>query len=190
MRQAGEQRIEAARQVVWDALNDPAVLARCIDGCEAMTRVADDAFRARVKARIGPLSATFDADIKLAYLDPPNGYRLEASAKGGPAGFGKGTASVALAPDGAGTLLRYEAEGSVGGKLAQVGQRLVDAAARKMADDFFRRFGEIVAAPKPAEAAAAPTAGEPAPRLSFGVVAAALVGLIAFLAAVVLLVKG
>lgn len=192
MRQAGEQRIGATRQRVWDALNDPEVLARSIEGCEAMSRVSDDAFKARVKARIGPLSATFDADINLADLDPPNGYRLEASAKGGPAGFGKGTASVALAEDGDATLLRYEVEGSVGGKLAQVGQRLIDAAARKMADDFFARFSEIVA-PSPSgpasEPAAAPAAGEAAPRLSFGVVAAAVVGLIAFLAVVVLMVR-
>jgi len=161
MRQAGEQRIEAGRQAVWDALNDPEVLARCIEGCEAMARVAEHAFQARIKARIGPLSAAFDAEIKLADLDPPNGYRLEASAKGGAAGFGKGTAAISLVPDGEGTLVRYEAEGSVGGKLAQVGQRLVDAAARKMAD----------------------------PRPSFGVIAAAFVGLIAFVAVVVLLVR-
>lgn len=191
MRQAGEQRIGAGRQRVWDALNDPEVLARSIEGCEALSRVADDAFKARVKARIGPLSATFDADIKLADLDPPRGYRLEASAKGGAAGFGKGRASVALEEDGEATLLRYEVEGSVGGKLAQVGQRLIDAAARKMADDFFARFSEIVA-PSPAQPASEPTAvsaGEAAPRLSFGVMAAAAVGLIAFLAVVVLMVR-
>ena len=85
MRQAGEQRVEAERQAVWDALNDPDVLARCIEGCEAMSRVAEDTFHARIRARVGPLSATFEAEIKLADLDPPNGYRLEASAKGGAA---------------------------------------------------------------------------------------------------------
>ena len=188
MRQAGEQRIEAGRQAVWDALNDPAVLARCIEGCEALSRVAEDAFQAKIKARIGPLSATFDAEIKLADLDPPNGYRLEASAKGGAAGFGKGSAAISLVPDGEATLLRYEAEGSVGGKLAQIGQRLVDAAARKMADDFFARFSDAVA-PRASQPAAAGPTGEAAPRLSFGVIAAAVVGLIAFVAVVVLLVR-
>ena len=188
MRQAGEQRVEAERQAVWDALNDPDVLARCIEGCEAMSRVAEDTFHARIRARVGPLSATFEAEIKLADLDPPNGYRLEASAKGGAAGFGKGTAAISLIPDGEGTLLRYEAEGSVGGKLAQVGQRLVDAAARKMADDFFACFSETVGSRAPEPAVAGPTGG-PAPRPSFGVIAAAFVGLIAFVAVVVLLVR-
>ena len=188
MRQAGEQRVEAERQAVWDALNDPDVLARCIEGCEAMSRVAEDTFHARIRARVGPLSATFEAEIKLADLDPPNGYRLEASAKGGAAGFGKGTAAISLIPDGEGTLLRYEAEGSVGGKLAQIGERLVDPAARKLADDFFASFREAVAA-RATTPAAAELAGEPGPRLSFGVIAAAFVGLIAFVAVVVLLVR-
>jgi carbon monoxide dehydrogenase subunit G len=145
MQQSGEYRIGAPREAVWRALNDPDVLAQCIEGCEAMTRTGDDAFQAKVKARIGPLSATFDADVKLADLDPPNGYTLLASVKGGAAGFGKGTAKVALADDGAATVLRYDVDGSVGGKLAQVGQRLIDGAARKMADDFFAKFGEMVA---------------------------------------------
>jgi carbon monoxide dehydrogenase subunit G len=188
MRLAGEQRIEAGRQAVWDALTDPEVLARCIEGCEAMSRIAHDTYHAKIKAKIGPLSATFDAEIKLADLDPPNRYRLEASARGGAAGFGKGTAAISLVPDGEGTLLRYEAEGSVGGKLAQIGERLVDPAAHKLAEDFFESFSEAVAPRAPEPAAAGPT-NEPAPRLSFGVIAAAFVGLIAFVAVVVLLVR-
>jgi carbon monoxide dehydrogenase subunit G len=144
MRQSGEYRIAAPADAVWLALNDPEVLSQCIDGCQSMSRTADDAFAATVKAKIGPLSATFTADVRLADLDPPNAYTLEASVKGGAAGFAKGTARVSLSQEGRETLLRYDIEGNVGGKLAQVGQRLIDAAARKTADDFFARFGEIV----------------------------------------------
>ncbi len=160
MRQAGQYRIGAPREAVWKALNDPRVLAGCIDGCQSMTRVGEDAFEASVKARIGPVSSLFTAQVKLADLDPAGSYTLQASVKGGAAGFGKGTAKVALAEEGGATLLSYEVEGAVGGKLAQVGQRLIDGAARKMADDFFAKFGEAVA-PAGAPAAAAP---EPAAR--------------------------
>jgi uncharacterized protein len=151
MQQAGEYRIAAPAETVWSALNDPEILARCIEGCQSMTRTADDAFAATVKAKIGPLSAVFTAEVKLADIDPPRSYTLEASVKGGAAGFGKGAAKVALSEDGGATLLRYEVEGNVGGKLAQVGQRLIDGAARKMADDFFSKFSEIVA-PTPSAA--------------------------------------
>ncbi len=145
MQQTGEYRIEATREKVWLALNDPQVLAQCIEGCQSMTKVADDAFTTSVKAKVGPVSATFGADLKLTDLDPPSGYTLNASVKGGAAGFGKGTARVSLADDGGVTILRYQVEGNVGGKLAQVGSRLIDGTARKMADDFFRKFGEVVA---------------------------------------------
>jgi uncharacterized protein len=145
VQQTGEFRIAAAREAVWRALNDPDVLRQCIDGCQNMTKLADDAYTATVKAKVGPVSATFTADLKLSDLDPPSGYTLNATVKGGAAGFGKGGARVSLADDGGATLLRYEVEGSVGGKLAQIGSRLIDAAARKMADDFFRNFGEVVA---------------------------------------------
>jgi uncharacterized protein len=158
VQQSGEYRIEAAREAVWRALNDPQVLARCIEGCQSMTRVADDAFAASIKAKVGPVSATFGADLTLTDVDPPAGYTLNASVKGGPAGFGKGAARVTLAEDGGATLLRYSVDGNVGGKLAQVGSRLIDSAARKMADDFFRKFREVVA---PA-ATSAPTEQTPA----------------------------
>ncbi len=137
MEQAGERRIAAPRARVWDALNDPEVLKRCIEGCEDLSKTADNAFHAVVRARVGPVSAAFEGDVTLADLDPPNSYTLEVSAKGGAAGFARGTARVTLADDGDGTLLAYKAEGRVGGKLAQIGQRLIDAAARKTADDFF-----------------------------------------------------
>ncbi|HEX3406894.1 MAG TPA: carbon monoxide dehydrogenase subunit G [Caulobacteraceae bacterium] len=147
MQQAGEHRIAAPRDKVWAALNDPAVLQRCIEGCEALERTGPDKLAARVRARVGPVSAVFAGDIALTDLDPPNGYTLGVSAKGGAAGFAKGQARVRLAEDGAATLLSYTAEGSVGGKLAQVGQRLIDAAARKTADDFFDAFAREVEGP-------------------------------------------
>jgi carbon monoxide dehydrogenase subunit G len=159
VQQTGEYRIAAARETVWRALNDPQVLARCIDGCQSMTKVADDVFTTSIKAKVGPVSATFGADLRLMDVDAPNGYTLNVSVKGGPAGFGKGAARVTLVDDDDGTtVLRYAVDGSVGGKLAQIGSRLIDGAARKMADDFFRKFGEAVTpggvvAPVPVEAA-------------------------------------
>jgi hypothetical protein len=145
VQQTGEFRIAAARETVWRALNDPDVLKQCIDGCQNMAKHSDDAYTATVKAKVGPVSATFTVDLKLGDLNPPSSYTLNGAVKGGAAGFGKGVARVSLADDGGATVLRYEVEGNVGGKLAQVGSRLIDAAARKMADDFFRRFGEVVA---------------------------------------------
>jgi uncharacterized protein len=145
VRQAGEFRVGAPRETVWRSLNDPDVLRACIDGCQSMTQLSDDAFSAVVKTKIGPVSATFNADLHLIDVDPPAGYTLQAAVKGGAAGFGKGVARVRLVEDGDATLLRYDVEGSVGGKLAQVGSRLIDAAARKMAEDFFGRLGESVA---------------------------------------------
>jgi hypothetical protein len=172
VQQSGEYRIGAPIAAVWQALNDPEVLARCIEGCQSMERTGDNAFRAVVKVRIGPVSAAFTGDVAMTDIDAPHGCTLSANAKGGPAGFGKGVAHVRLAEDGAAsTTLSYDVEGSVGGKLAQVGQRLIDGAARKMADDFFAAFGEAVApgasaavpAPEavPASGAATPSTGLP-----------------------------
>lgn len=159
MEQTGEYRIAANRDVVWDGLNDPAVLARCIDGCLSLERAAPDRFDARVKSRIGPVNATFDVELGLEDVVPPQHYTLRAQIKGGQAGFARGHAQVRLADDGDGTLLSYTVQGSVGGKLAQVGSRLIDAAARKMADDFFSAFQrELGGAPAP-DAAAATAAG-------------------------------
>jgi carbon monoxide dehydrogenase subunit G len=145
VQQTGEFRIAASRETVWRSLNDPEVLKACIDGCQSMTKRADDAFSAAVKTKIGPVSATFNADLSLTDIDPPSSYTLNAAVKGGAAGFAKGLARVRLLEDGDATLLHYEVEGNVGGKLAQVGSRLIDAAARKMAADFFGRFGETIA---------------------------------------------
>ena len=140
MDQSGEYRIPAARTEVWRALNDPDTLKRCIVGCQSMVKRDDGGFAAVVKARVGPVRATFNAVLDLADIDPPEGYRINVSVTGGPAGFAKGSATVKLAAVDDETMLRYSATGNIGGKLAQVGSRLVDGAARKMADDFFRAF--------------------------------------------------
>ena len=140
MEQQGEYQIAADRETVWSALNDPETLAACIPGCQAMEQVAEAEFAAKVKAKVGPVSATFDAEIVLNDLQPPESYTLSGSVKGGPAGFGKGEAKVQLTEAADGTVLTYQVKASVGGKLAQIGSRLVDGAARKMADDFFANF--------------------------------------------------
>lgn len=155
MEQTGEYRIAAPREQVWAALNDPAVLARCIEGCQSMERVGDDRFDAAVKAKVGPVSALFNAEIRLEDIEAPTAYTLNAQVKGGAAGFARGSARVELEAAGADTLLRYRINANVGGKLAQVGSRLIDAAARKMADDFFGAFGSELGG-------AAPVAPEPA----------------------------
>jgi len=142
--QTGEYRIAASRDEVWTALNDPVVLARCLDGCLSMEKIADDRFDARVKARVGPVRATFDAQLTLEDIEPPRSYTIVASVKGGPAGFARGSAHVNLTDEGAETLLQYMVNASIGGKLAQVGSRLIDGAARKMAEDFFSQFRDEV----------------------------------------------
>lgn len=138
--QAGEHRIAADRAAVWRALNDPAVLRRCIDGCKSMERRGEGVFAAVVKAKVGPLNATFNAVLRLADLQPPASYSIRVEAKGGPVGVGKGLAKVSLQADDGGTLLRYKASAQVSGRLAQIGSRLIDGAARKMAESFFAAF--------------------------------------------------
>jgi hypothetical protein len=123
-------------------LNDPEVLKSCIAGCESVERVSDTEFRVAMTARVGPVSAKFSGRILLADLVPPTSYRLTFEGQGGAAGFARGDAKVALAPDADGTRIDYSASAQVGGKLAQIGSRLVDAAAGKVADDFFARFVE------------------------------------------------
>ena len=146
MEQTGEHVIECARERVWEALNDPEVLKRCIDGCRSMEPVGDDRFAAAVVARVGPVRATFQAEIELRDVVPPVSYRLEVQVKRGVAGHAKGSATVELdAVADERTRLRYRIEGGVGGKLAQIGSRLVSGAARNFADRFFERFAEDVA---------------------------------------------
>jgi len=152
--QTGEYRIAAGLETVWRGLNDPEILSRCIDGCQSMEQAGDNEFVASVKAKIGPVSATFQALLNLEDVNPPTSYTLLANVKGGAAGFGKGTANVELREEGSATLLSYQVKASVGGKLAQVGSRLIDGAARKMADDFFVAFGEQVSGEVPQSTAA------------------------------------
>ena len=176
MDMTGEFRIPAPRQKVWEALNDPAILQKCIPGCEEVQKLSDTEMQAKVTAKVGPVKARFGGKVTLSDLDPPNGYRITGEGSGGGAGFAKGGATVRLADDGsAATKLTYTVEAHVGGKLAQIGSRLIDATARKMAEDFFRTFSEVVggapAAAAAAEPAAAPpleaaAAQPPSPRLS------------------------
>ncbi len=142
MDMTGEHRIAAAREKVWEALNDPEVLQACIAGAESVEKVSDTEFTAVVTAKVGPVKAKFKGKVELSDIDPPNGYTISGEGQGGVAGFGKGGAEVKLTEDGGETVLNYHANAKVGGKLAQIGSRLVDAAAKKMADDFFTAFTE------------------------------------------------
>ncbi|MFP3891118.1 carbon monoxide dehydrogenase subunit G [uncultured Ralstonia sp.] len=135
-------------QTAWDALNDPAVLQRCIPGCESITAAGDNAYDVAMTAAVGPVKARFKGRMELTDIVPPTSYRLNFDGQGGAAGFGKGTAQVQLAPEGPTvTRLSYTAHAQVGGKLAQIGSRLVDGAARKLADEFFQRFAAEFGAP-------------------------------------------
>ncbi len=169
MRMSGEYRIEANRDTVWAALNDPEVLKQAIPGCEEIDKVSDTEFAAKVKVKVGPVSAKFTGNVNLTDLDPPNGYTISGTGKGGPAGFAKGGAKVRLEADGVATILHYEVDAQVGGKLAQIGSRLIDATAKKMAGDFFANFAEVVGGPAPEEAAAPAAEAAPPPALIAGV---------------------
>jgi carbon monoxide dehydrogenase subunit G len=146
MTMAGEYQLPASQQTVWEKLNDPAVLKACIPGCQELERTGDNGFKAVATIKIGPVKATFKGNVTLSDLDPPNGYKISGQGEGGVAGFAKGGATVKLAPKDGGTLLTYNVEAQIGGKLAQLGQRLVNGAAKKVADDFFGNFVKAVGA--------------------------------------------
>jgi uncharacterized protein len=150
MDMTGEERIAASRETVWVALNDPEVLRQCIPGCESLEKLSDTEMTAKVKLKVGPVSASFSGKVKLSDIDAPNGYRIAGEGTGGAAGHAKGSALVRLVEDGDGTILKYEVKADVGGKLAQLGGRLIDATARKLAGEFFGKFGAVVG-PAPAE---------------------------------------
>jgi hypothetical protein len=152
MELSGEQMIAAPPERVWAALNDPDVLRRSIEGCESFERTADDHFAARVVARIGPVKAGFGGEVSLTDIDPPNGYTLVGEGTGSGAGFARGEARVRLAEVGGATRLSYAVKAEVGGKLAQIGSRLIDQAARRQAESFFARFAAIVGEGGPAMA--------------------------------------
>jgi carbon monoxide dehydrogenase subunit G len=144
MEMHGELRIPAPREQVWEKLNDPETLKTCIPGCESVERVSDTEFTAKVVARVGPVKATFAGKVTLTDIVAPAGYTITGEGTGGVAGFAKGSAKVALDDVGAETVLRYGVQAQVGGKLAQIGSRLIDATSRKMADEFFSRFVGIM----------------------------------------------
>lgn len=147
----GEQRIAASREVVWAALNDADVLKAAIPGCQEIVKLSDTEMTAKVKLKVGPISATFNGKVTLADLDPPNGYTISGEGAGGVAGFAKGGAQVRLVEEGPETtLLTYDVKADVGGKIAQLGSRLIDATAKKLAGEFFDNFADVVAPPEAA----------------------------------------
>lgn len=164
MKLEGSQTIAADRATVWAALNDPEVLKACIPGCQSLEKTSDTTFEATVKQKVGPVSATFHGVVELTNLNPPEGYTISGEGKGGAAGFAKGGADVGLREVDGGTELVYSAEAKVGGKIAQLGARLIDGFAKKMADQFFATFKQTVEGPAPeadapAEDGAAPQEG-------------------------------
>ena len=146
----GEERIAASRDAVWQALNDPDVLKQCIPGCQSLDKTSPTELVTTIRIKIGPVAASFNGEITLSNINAPESYTISGEGKGGIAGFGKGTADVVLLEDGGETILRYSAKAQVGGKLAQLGSRLVDSTSRKLAQQFFADFNAIVA--KPGEA--------------------------------------
>ena len=142
----GEVQLAASREAVWAKLNDPEVLKACIPGCELLEMNSENEFQAVATVKVGPVKARWKGKVRLSDLDPPNSYRISGEGEGGVAGFAKGGATVALAEKDGGTLLSYNVEAQIGGKLAQLGQRLINGAAKKIADDFFKNFAANVAA--------------------------------------------
>ena len=164
MDMSGERRIPAPRQRVWDALNDPEMLRAAIPGCESVTRTAEDAFEAKVALKIGPMAAKFGGKVKLENINAPASYTITGEGNGGAMGFAKGGADVALEEVGPNeTLLKFTVKAQVGGKMAQLGARLIDSTAKQMSDQFFDRFAAAVAPPPPAEVPAPAEAAATAP---------------------------
>lgn len=146
MKMQNEIQIDADQLTVWDALNDPTVLRACIPGCQSLDVTDEGGYKAVAKVKVGPISATFKGSVTLSDLDPPNGYRISGAGDGGIAGMAKGGAVVQLKPISSGTLLAYDVDAQISGKLAQLGARLIDGVAKKMADQFFEGFrGQVQA---------------------------------------------
>lgn len=144
MTMTGEIQLAAPKEVVWEKLNDPDVLKACIPGCEELEKTDDQGFRAVAKMKVGPVSARFRGKVILSDLDPPNGYKISGEGEGGVAGFAKGSAKVDLRESDGGTLLGYRVDAQIGGKLAQLGQRLINGTAKKLADEFFANFSRVL----------------------------------------------
>lgn len=162
----GEFRIPVPQDVVWRALNDPAILKASIPGCEELVRESDTRFKGKVFATVGPVKARFGGEATLSDIDPPNGYVLTGNGSGGAAGMAKGSAAVRLRSDGGDTILAYEVKAQMAGKLAQIGSRLIDMAAKKMADDFFGNFARAVGQPPELAAPETPAPAIAAPPVS------------------------
>jgi carbon monoxide dehydrogenase subunit G len=144
MTMSGEVQLPASREEVWAKLNDPDVLKACVPGCEQLDKISDTEFQAIASIKVGPVKARWKGKVRLSDLDPPNGYKISGEGEGGVAGFAKGNAAVGLTDKDGGTLLSYNVEAQIGGKLAQLGQRLINSAAKKTADDFFANFAKAV----------------------------------------------
>jgi carbon monoxide dehydrogenase subunit G len=164
MDMSGEYRIPAPREQVWAALNDPETLKASLPGCQSLEKLSDREFAATVVAKVGPVQAKFNGNVTLSNLNPPESYTISGEGKGGAAGFAKGGADVRLLEEGEVTVLTYNAKADVGGKLAQLGSRLIDGTAKKMADEFFNNFSRQVAGPEPAAAPAPGPALEEVPE--------------------------
>jgi carbon monoxide dehydrogenase subunit G len=203
MDMTGERRIPAPRQTVWDALNDTGILKASIPGCESLEKTGDNQMKAIAAVKLGPISARFNGAVTLSDIDAPNGYTISGEGQGGVAGFAKGGAKVSLSDDAGATLLKYEVNAQVGGKLAQLGARLIDATAKQMAEQFFTRFSDEVQKLAPPEAplaeAAPPEVAPPpvearppiglpdvAPRGLFGMPVIGWIGILLFAGMLVL----
>lgn len=169
MRMSSEQRIAAPRQRVWEALNDPEILRASIPGCQALEKESDVRFTGAVELKVGPIGARFKGVVSLEDIDPTNSYTLNLEGSGGIAGSAKGSAKVRLSDDAGGTIIHYDVDAQVGGRMAQLGGPVIDATAKQLAGVFFGRFGDVVsgvktpAAPQAAKMAArAPTSAAPA----------------------------
>lgn len=197
MDMSGERRISAPREKIWAALNDPAVLKASIPGCDSLEKLSDTELKATASIKIGPIAAKFAGKVQLLDLDPPNGYRIDGEGQGGVAGFAKGGASVRLIADGRDTILSYDVKANVGGKIAQLGARLIDATAKQMADAFFDRFAAQVASAEPDAPDAAPAPAAPkisvldlVPEAPGGVPITGWIGIALFIPILWLLLKG
>lgn len=174
MRMTGEERIAAPRSRVWDALNDPDILRQCIPGCQSLQQDAPDKLSAVVEVKIGPIGARFNGAVTLSDIDKPNGYTITGEGQGGMAGSAKGGAKVRLADDGAGTLLTYEVDAQVGGRLAQLGGPIIDATAKQLAGKFFRTFNEVVSGGAAQAASGTAPVAEAAPAVAAAPAAATI----------------
>ena len=162
----GEYKIPAPPEKVFAALNDPAVLQACIPGCESLEKMSDTEMKAKVRMRIGPVSASFSGKVTLSDINPPNGYRISGEGQGGAAGFAKGGAVVNLREEGGETVLTYSVDAQVGGKIAQVGARLIDGTAKKLADEFFSKFATMMGGSAAPAAIAGAASDAPAPTVA------------------------